>query len=160
VSRGYLDANYLYALLRQPRDQPDQRVTDWGRRVISELEGDRAVISALVIDELVYRLLLAWLGDDGQRDALSVYRNNPGEITRSMSVRLERVWTALDTLGLELAITDQQVVDRARDLLVNPGLAPRDAFHAAHALEARCQILVSSDSAFDRVEGLVRLGPK
>jgi predicted nucleic acid-binding protein len=160
VSRGYLDANYLYVLLRQPRDQPDPRVTDWGRRVISELEGDRAVISALVIDELVYRLLLAWLGDDGQRDALSVYRNNPGEITRSMSVRLERVWTALDTLGLELAITDQQVVDRARDLLVNPGLAPRDAFHAAHALEARCQILVSSDSAFDRVEGLVRLGPK
>ncbi len=40
-----------------------------------------------------------------------------------------------------------------------PGLAPRDAFHAAHALGAGCQIVVSSDDAFDRVTDRTRLGP-
>ena len=159
MSRGYLDANYLYAHLRQPRDIPDPRVTEWGQRVLDEIEGHGAVISALVIDELLYRMFLAWLGDDGHRDPLSLYRKNPSEVARSMSVRLEVLWNALDVLHLELAITDQAVVDRARALLADPGLAPRDAFHAAHALESRCEMIVSSDEAFDNVDGLVRLGP-
>jgi predicted nucleic acid-binding protein len=159
VSRGYLDANYLYAHFRQPRRTPDPRVAEWGQRVLNELDGDGAVISALVIDELVYRMLLAWLGDDGHSDPVSTYRKNSSEVTRSMRVRLQRAWNAIDTLHLELAITDQRVVDRARNLLVDPGLAPRDAFHAAHAFESRCQLIVSSDSAFDKIAGLVRLGP-
>lgn len=159
MSRGYLDTNYLYAHLRQPRDRPDPRVTEWGQRVLNAIEAHEAVISALVIDELVYRMFLAWLGDDGHRDPLSFYRKNPSEVARSMNVRLELVWNALDMLHLELAITDQAVVDRVRTLLVNPGLPPRDAFHAAHALESRCEVIVSSDEAFDDVEGLVRLGP-
>lgn len=159
MSRGYLDANYLYAHLRQPRGTPDPRVTEWRQRVLNETKGHGAVISALVIDELLYRMFLAWLGDDGHRDPLSFYRKNPAEVARSMSVRVEVLWNALDALHLELAIIDQAVVDRARTLLLNPGLAPRDAFHAAHALESRCEMIVSSDEAFDDVEGVVRLGP-
>lgn len=57
------------------------------------------------------------------------------------------------------AVTDQRVVDRARVLLTDPGLAPRDAFHAAHALEAGCELVASSDPDFDRVVGLRRLRP-
>lgn len=159
MSRAYLDVNYLYVHLRQPRRAADQRVAAWRKRVQNEIGGDRAVISALVIDELLYRLILAWLADDGHHDPLAVYRGNQAEITRSMKSRLQRLWRALDRLDLELATTDQRVVERARNLLVNPGLAPRDAFHAAHALESSCETIVSSDRDFDRVDGLVRLGP-
>ena len=159
MTRCYLDANYLYVHLRQPRRASDPRVTEWRQRVLDELADDAPVISALVVDELLYRMLLAWLGDDGEVDPLSTYRRQAAEITRSMKPRLGRMWKALDRLNLELAITDQRVVDRARQLLTDPGLAPRDAFHAAHALEAGCEIVVSSDPDFDRVDGLSRLGP-
>jgi predicted nucleic acid-binding protein len=159
VSRAYVDANYLYAHFRDRRDNPDRRVAEWRQRFLDELDSDPAVISALVIDELAYRMILTWLGDDGERDPLSAYRTDPSGITRSMRARLQELWTALDMLNLELAITDQGVVDRARHLLVDPGLAPRDAFHAAHALESRCQMIVSSDADFDTVAGLVRIGP-
>jgi len=159
VTRCYLDANYLYVHLRQPRRTPDPRVVDWRRRLVAELAGDGAVISALVIDELLYRMLLAWLSDDGNPDPLSTYRRNRSVITKTMRTRLTRLWKALDRLNLELAVTDQAIVDRARQLLVRPGLAPRDAFHAAHAIEAGCDIIASADTDFDRVDGLRRLAP-
>lgn len=159
MSRGYLDANYLYVHLRQPRRAPDPRSSEWRRRLLSELADDAAVISALVLDELLYRMILAWLGDDGDPDPLSAYRRNPGGTTRKMKPRLTRLWKAIDRLDLELAITDQPVVERARQLLIRPGLAPRDAFHAAHALEAGCEFIASADPDFDGVDGLRRLGP-
>lgn len=159
MSRCYLDANYLYAHLRQPRRSPDDRVARWRESVISELADDVAVVSALVFDELLYRLILAWLADDGVADPLSAYRSHAAEITRSLKLRLARTWRALDRLELELATTDDPVVARARQILTDPGLAPRDAFHAAHALEAGCEFIVSSDPDFDAVPGMARIPP-
>lgn len=159
MSRGYLDASYLYVHLRQPRRVPDPRVSDWRGRLLAGLGDDAAVISALVLDELLCRMILAWLGDDGDADPLSSYRRDAARVTKAMKPRLARTWKAIDRLNLELALTDQPVVDRARQLLIRPGLAPRDAFHAAHALEAGCEIIASSDPDFDRVDGLRRLGP-
>jgi predicted nucleic acid-binding protein len=160
VSRCYLDANYLYVHFRQPRRGAAPWVADWRRTIRAEVAGDATVISALVLDELFYRLILAWLGDDGDPDPLMTYRRRAAEVTRSMKSRLARLWKAVDRLELELAVTDSRVVDRARGLLTDPGLAPRDAFHAAHALESACELIASSDPDFDRVEGLRRLGPE
>lgn len=159
MSRCYLDANYLYVHLRQPRRNADPRVAEWRRKVAAEVADDATIISALVIDELMYRLILAWLEDDGHPDPLSTYRRGAAEVTRSMKPRLSRLWRALDRLAPELAVTDQRIVDRARVLLTDPGLAPRDAFHAAHALEAGCDLVASSDPDFDRVGGVRRLAP-
>ena len=144
--------------LRQPKRTLDERVSEWRQQVQNELGGDKPTISALVLDELLYRLILAWLADDGHPDPLTGYRHSPAEVTRSMNSRVRPVWNALDRLQLELALTDQAVVERARQLLVNPGLAPRDALHAAHALESGCEVIASSDPDFDRVTGLRRLG--
>jgi predicted nucleic acid-binding protein len=46
----------------------------------------------------------------------------------------------------------------AQSLTSDPGLSPRDAFHAAFALDGGCDWIVSSDAAFDRVPRLRRLG--
>ena len=49
---------------------------------------DGGVISGLVFDELAYRLVLAWLRDDGCSDPLSTYRADPGAAMRVARRRL------------------------------------------------------------------------
>jgi len=72
--------------------------------------------------------------------------------------RLAHVLTELHA-ALDLVRTDDSVDTRAERLMVLPGLAPSDVFHAAHAIEAFCEAIVSGDSGFDLVPGLRRIGP-
>jgi predicted nucleic acid-binding protein len=157
LTRCYLDTNFLYVHLRSPLGAA--AIEDWRDRVLSTLTVDGGVISALVLDELAYRLVLAWLRDDGDRDPLSTYRADARAVMRDVGPRLTATWQALDVLSLELQTTDHAVVARAKTLMVRPGLAPRDAFHAAHALEAGCRVIASSDPAFGEVPGLRLLAP-
>lgn len=159
MTRCYLDTNFLYAHLRTDHGTSSD-LDDWRARALAHLETDGGVISALVLDEIAYRLVLAWLRDDGDRDPLSTYRKQAREVMVAMQERLELTWQAIDGLGLELHPTDSAVVTRAKSLMGEPGLAPRDAFHAAHALEAGCAIVVSSDDGFDDTPNLRRLGPQ
>jgi predicted nucleic acid-binding protein len=158
MTRCYLDTNFLYAHLRTPA-KADERVDGWRDRVLASVAEGEGVMSALVIDELAYRLVLAWLRDDGNKDPLAAYRAAPETIMQAMRQRLSATWDALDSLTLELEPTTRGVVERAKQLMADPGLAPRDAFHGAHALHASCTAIASSDDAFDRVPGLERLAP-
>jgi predicted nucleic acid-binding protein len=159
LSLCYLDTNFLYVHLRAPREDPPQPVQSWRATVLERLSADAPVISALVLDELAYRLILAWLRDDGARDPLSAYRADRPAAMLAVRERLKKMWRALDSLALDLQPTDGEVVERAKSLIARPGLSPRDAFHAAHALAAGCTLIASSDPAFDRVRGLQRLSP-
>jgi predicted nucleic acid-binding protein len=132
-------------------------VAGWRERVLSEVAVGGGVISARVYDELAYRLVLAWLRDDGETDPLTSYRARPREAMRVVRRRLARAWAAVDSLDLELSPTDHVVVERAKFLMTR--LAPRDAFHAAHALTAGCGAIASADPAFDSVKGLRRIAP-
>jgi predicted nucleic acid-binding protein len=159
VSRCYLDTNFLYTHLRsKPSSAPDP-IETWRRSVLAELASDGGVISALVLDELAYRLILAWLRDDGVEDPLSRYRAEPQATMRTMARRLTATWRAVESLSLELCPTDHAVVAQAQALMAKPGLSPRDAFHAAHALAATCSLVASTDTAFDQVHGLSCLAP-
>jgi predicted nucleic acid-binding protein len=159
LSRCYLDTNFLYAHLRSKRGGTPGPVETWRARVLSELAAGSGVISGLVLDELAYRLILAWLRDDGDSDPLSTYRADTGPAMKAVRRRLTAAWRAVDSLSLELQPTEHAVVERAKSLMAQPGLAPRDAFHAAHALEAGCGLIASSDADFDRVPGLRLLAP-
>ena len=159
MSRCYLDANFLYTHLRAARAAAPRQVEDWRNRVLAELTVEGATISALVLDELAYRLILAWLRDDGDKDPLSTYRADPRAAMRAVRRRLTSTWRSIESLPLELQPTDNAVVERAKSLMARPGLAPRDAFHAAHALAAGCSVIASADAAFDEVPGLRRLAP-
>jgi predicted nucleic acid-binding protein len=160
LSRCYLDTNFLYAHLRSRRSRTLGPAEAWRTRVLSEIGDGAGVISALVLDELAYRLVLAWLRDDGEGDPLSIYRADARKAMRAARRRLTATWEAVDSLGLELQPTDHAVVATAKSLMSQPGLAPRDAFHAAHAFRADCELIASSDAGFDRVPGLRRVGPK
>jgi predicted nucleic acid-binding protein len=159
LSRCYLDTNFLYVHLRSGRSGAGQPLEDWRGRVLTQVNAEGGVISALVHDELAYRLILAWLHDDGVGDPLASYRADPHKAMRTVRRRLTATWRAVDSLSLELQPTDAAVVERARSLMARPGLAPRDAFHAAHALNAGCSVIASSDAVFDDVPKLRRLSP-
>lgn len=126
--------------------------------MLDEMDGN-GVISALVIDELAYRLILAWLRDDGDGDPLSTYRTDARTVMRAMRRRLAATWRAVDSLSLELQPTEHSVIERAKALMSRPGLSPRDAFHAGHALAAGCTLIASGDDAFEQVAGLRLLAP-
>ena len=160
MSRCYLDTNFLYAHLRAKRGATLGPVEAWRARALSAMQDGGGVISGLVFDELAYRLVLAWLRDDGDDDPLSTYRAEPRKAMQASRRRLAATWRAVDALPLELQPTDRGVIDAAKSLMSQPGLSPRDAFHAAHAIEAGCELIVSSDSGFDGVPALRRLGPE
>lgn len=159
MTRCYLDTNFIYTHLRSRRDGASEPVEAWRAQVLLALEGGGGVISALVLDELAYRLILAWLRDDGSPDPLSAYRADPRSAMGAVRTRLKAVWRSVDALSLELQPTDRAVVERARSLMARPGLAPRDAFHAAHALEAGCGLVASADAGLGEVPGLRLLAP-
>jgi predicted nucleic acid-binding protein len=158
LSRCYLDTNFLYVHLRMGRAESPSALEVWREAVLAQVVVAGGVISPLH-DELAYRLILAWLRDDGVSDPLSHYRANAQATMRSVRGRLATTWRAVDSLSLELHPTDRRVVEQARSLMAAPGLTPRDSFHAAHALVAKCEVIVSSDSAFDDVPRLRRLAP-
>jgi predicted nucleic acid-binding protein len=159
LSRCYLDTNFLYVHLRSGDSRAPGALEDWRTRVLDQVTVDGAAISALVQDELAYRLILAWLREDGVGDPLSAYRADARATMRAVRRRLTATWRALDSLSLEMVPTDNAVVERARSLMAQPGLAPRDSFHAAHALVADCDLIASTDATFDDVPGLRRLAP-
>ena len=159
MSRCYLDTNFLYVHLRSARSEAPRALEDWRSRVLTQVTIDGGVISALVHDELAYRLILAWLRDDGVSDPLSAYRADAQTVMHAVRRRLEATWRAVDSLTLELQLTDSAVVKQARSLMARPGLGPRDSFHAAHALAGGCSVIASTDAAFDDVPGLRRLAP-
>ena len=150
----YLDTNFLYVHLRSKPNAAPTPVEDWRRAVLTQVATDGAVISALVLDELAYRLILAWLRENGVADPLTKYRTDPEATMRAVRQRLTSIWSAVDSLALELCPTERSVIAQAKTLMAKPGLGPRDAFHAAHALLAGCDIIASTDPAFRRVPSL------
>jgi predicted nucleic acid-binding protein len=159
VSRCYLDTNFLYVHLRSKAGTVAAPLEEWRRAVSTQVAADGGVISALVLDELAYRLILAWLRDDGVADPLSRYRTEPQITMRAVRRRLTTTWRAVDSLALELCPTERAVVAEAQALMGKPGLGPRDAFHAAHAVVSGCELIASADAAFKQVPGLGCLAP-
>lgn len=145
--------------LRSKADASPAPVEAWRNTVLDQVATDGGVISALVLDELAYRLILAWMREDGVADPPSEYRAQPQKTMRAVRQRLTTTWQTVDSLALELCPTDRAVVTRAQALMARPGLGPRDAFHAAHALVAGCHAIVSSDPAFRGVPRLKCIAP-
>lgn len=159
LSRCYIDTNFLYVHLHAGDQETRAWAAAWRGGLEEELADDAGVISGLVIDELAYRSVLTWLREDGDTDPLTTFRNRSRAVMSTMRGRLRRIWDAVDELDLEIALTDRGVAHRATELMSDPGIPPRDAFHAAHAIDAECAVIVSSNSDYDLLPDLRRLGP-
>ena len=157
MTGSYVDTTFVYAVVRGEVPAPHAATVDaW----IEQTREHRPLSwSALVVDEVAYRLALGFLRDAGVADPLTAFRQDASTSMRQIRGRLADVWARLDEFGFSLLETDDAVVTRAKTLMADPGLAPRDAFHAAHALQGGCEVIVSTDADFDAVTGLRRIGP-
>lgn len=123
---AYVDANVLVYSTLD-----DQR-GEQARAALRDLE--TGATSMLAIDEAVWALRRA----DGMASA----------------IHTARLW--LDSPRLVIVPIGAAEGRRALDLMERPGLKPRDALHAAAALERSLPVL-SDDGDFDSVERLTRL---
>ncbi len=158
--RIYLDANYLITHFRRPPPSATA-LHMWLDNVGAALRrpANQGIISALVIDECAYRFVLGWLRDDGESDPLTVFRTDPANTMMKCKERLQQFFGNLHRLRLELWPTTELEVARARRLMYE-GFAPRNAFHGAHAIEASCNVIATSDVDFDVLGPTIRrLGP-
>ncbi len=119
LSRCYLDANFIYAHLRSKRGATLGAIEAWRATVIDEIGRDSGVISPLVLDELAYRLILAWLRDDGERDLLSAYRADPRSAMKAARRRLGATWRAVE-LPLTRAAADRTPRCRTSEIADGP----------------------------------------
>ena len=130
----YLDANvFIFAALN---------AEEYGSKAVILLkkiqQGEvQAITSALTFDETFWE----------------VKRN------REIEKALEAAEAMLNFPNLEIISVDKEVVSSALQIIRKYHLAPRDAIHAATALMKKVEIIVSTDSHFDKVKELSRKSP-
>jgi len=159
--RVYVDTNVLYLILRPPpaSDPLLAWVREWADRFASGLAV--AVVTPLVVDELLYRLLLALARDAGSDNLLADLRQpNSDVIARHGDRAASLVSSVLALPGLEIAGIDGDAARRALEHVRAYRLLPRDAMHVAAATSAGCDVLLSSDPDFARARAAIRwIGP-
>ena len=130
----YLDANvFIFAALN---------AEEYGSKAVILLkkiqQGEvQAITSALTFDETFWE----------------VKKN------RGMEKALEAAEAMLNFPNLEIISVDKEVISSALQIIRKYDLAPRDAINAATALMKKVEILVSTDSHFDKVKELSRKPP-
>ena len=127
----YLDAN-VFVLAALNQDAAGNRA----RSILRDVQAGKqeASSSALTFDELVW----AVKKHRGLDDAIL-----SGEVFLNMP-------------RLELVETNSNLLTLALNLLKKYQLDPRDSIHAASALSKSAEVLISTDSHFDRVKEIRR----
>jgi predicted nucleic acid-binding protein len=133
----YLDSNvFLYPLLYDPEKVPGAAHCT---KILAEvISGQRTgATSCLTWDEIVH-----------------VMRKLAG-----VQVAREAGKTFLEFPNLKFLPVDEETLDAAQSLAGRYSLKPRDALHAASALQSGIYEFLSDDSDFDTVKELKRISP-
>lgn len=129
----YLDADaFAYLFLYEKKDVEHQKAIDLLDQYLTERQN--LVTASLTWDEVACYAL-------GKNGALAA------EHVGSRFLSFPR---------LTIAPVTANTIQKANGLLMS-GLKPRDAIHAACALENGCRKIVSNDADFDYVKGLKRI---
>ncbi len=127
----YLDSNvFVYAALN--REATGERA----RSLLREVQEGKlqATSSALTFDELVWAVK-RYRGVGDAVDAGRAFLNMP---------------------SLKLVNVDGELLSSALELIIGYRLDPRDSIHAASALHAKAEAIVSTDEHFDKVKKIQR----
>ena len=150
-STVYLDTMVLYVFLRG--SDPAVRVL-FERIASGALQ---AYTSVLTFDELIYKMLLALIGDAYAGSPLEHLRDREAQLITEFYPRLSPLVTGLwmfpNLTLVDVTPADLAVVDEAMHLY---HIRPRDALHLAAMQKCGCFDLVSHDADFDRVPSVRR----
>jgi len=130
----YLDANVFIFAALNTEEEGNKAVALLKRIQQGEV---KAITSVLTFDEVFWE----------------VKRN------RGMEKALETAEAILNFPNLEIVSADREVASSALQIIREYHLSPRDAIHAATAIAEKADIIVSTDTHFDKVKGLRRKLP-
>jgi predicted nucleic acid-binding protein len=150
----YVDTNVLYMYLRaDPNHLPKIRLF-LERMVRGELQ---VFVGIPVLDELLYRLLLARVKDATGQNPLNVlHKDLVGAIATHGNVIEAAVRKLAALPNLELVGVKKDDLNRMLNNMNTFFLLPRDALHLAIVQRLDIMGIASDDTDFDRVAGLNR----
>ena len=126
----YLDANvFVYAAINT------EEVGKRARTLLQKIQQgeEQAATSALTFDEVFW----------------SIKKRKP-------ELASETSYALLNFPNLEIISADRKLALSALKIINEYNLAPRDALHAATAITAKAEYIVSTDTHFDRIKELIR----
>ncbi len=152
----FVDANIFHFFLRGPSSL-QRACTAFLRRI--ESEEIAGYTSALVLDELIYKILLKKVEEKHRRNPLAVLKEHPDEV----SVHSREIRRAVEILlgieALDVIAVEKSHIEDAVDWMQNHSVLPRHAIHLSVMSSLACHDIASADSDFDRVTGISRWTP-
>lgn len=116
-----------------------------------------AFVGVPVLDELVYRLLLARIKDKTGRNPLEALRKDlPGVINDHGDLIVSAIRQFMSLPHITVVGVEATDSDRMFDNMTLQTLLPRDALHVAIMQRLGIGIIASDDRDFDRIAGLQR----
>jgi predicted nucleic acid-binding protein len=152
----FIDANIFHLHLRGPKDVRIKCTEFLTRVEKGEISG---YTSALVLDELTYKILLRTIEEKHKQNPLIVIEKNPGEIAENSSRVKEAIELVLGIDGLTVLGVTREDVQNAPYMMESFSLLPRDSVHLSVMSNHRISYIATSDRDFDRVKDIVRWTP-
>jgi len=152
----FVDANVFHLYLRGPKSLRDKCTALLERVESGEVKG---YTSALVLDELAYKLLLRRIEEVQRRNPLEVIEKNPSAIGESSSYVDEGLSIVLGIRGLEILAIERHHAEKFVAYMRKYSLLPRDALHLSSMMAIGCKDIASTDGDFDLIPGIVRWSP-
>jgi len=152
----FVDANVFHLYLRGPKSIRDKCMGLLERIERGEVKG---YTSALVLDELAYKLLLRRIEETHRRNPLEVIEEDPSAVGKSSNYVGEGLDIVLGIKGLEVLAVERHHAEEFVAYMKKYSLLPRDALHLSSMMAMGCKDIASADEDFDSVPGIIRWSP-
>lgn len=147
----YLDTMILYEFLRT---EEEQVIALFKRIEAGEIT---AHTSVLTIDEVSYRMMLAFIKDQTGGSALDQLRRDKTKWIQSIYPQLQPQLQRMQGFpNLHLTAVETDDLTRMHNAVRQYQLMPRNALHFAAMQKVNCLNIVSEDGDFDRIPHVQR----
>ncbi len=152
----FIDSNIFHFFLRGPESPQRDCTTLLERMEAKEIKG---YTSALVLGELIYKILLKKVEEKHRKNPLVVLQNHPEEVSAHSGEIRRAVEILLGVEALDVLAVEKSHIEDAVDQMQKYSVLPRDAIHLSVMSSLNCHDIASADSDFDRVTDISRWTP-
>ena len=155
--RIYLDTNAFYFFFFEHKDY-----TKGIENIFEKIHNGehRGITSCLTLDELAYVILMRLIEKK--------YNKHPADVLReSKSTLLEFTPKIHKIFDVILSFNNLEIVNAHKDMvgfipaiMEETLLLPRDCIHLQTMLDQNCNAVLSTDSDFDKIQGIKRIKPE
>lgn len=153
----FIDSNIFHLFLRGSGSLQRSCTAFLERVEAKEITG---YTSALVLDELIFKILLKKVEEKHRRNPLVVLQDHPEEASvHSQEIR-RAVGIVLGIGALGIVAVEKNHMEDASDQMQKHSVLSRNAIHLSVMSSLNCHDIASADSDFDRVADINRWRPE